>query len=76
MYVHRREQRQGSAQRADHGRRENWQAGERAVDANIAAGRTTHYASDEEFLAALDAVREHPDVIWRRIGGHEIFANP
>jgi hypothetical protein len=40
---------------------ENWQAGEREVDANIAAGRTTHYTSDEEFLAALDAIRENPD---------------
>jgi hypothetical protein len=31
-----------------------WQAGEREADAEIAAGRGTHYDSDEEFLAALD----------------------
>lgn len=31
-----------------------WQAGEAEADADIAAGRTTFYASDEEFLASLD----------------------
>ncbi len=31
-----------------------WQAGEREADADIAAGRTTRYDSDEEFMAALD----------------------
>lgn len=31
-----------------------WQAGEREADADIAAGRTTRYNSDEEFMAALD----------------------
>jgi hypothetical protein len=30
-----------------------WQAGEREADADIAAGRGTLYASDQEFLAAL-----------------------
>jgi hypothetical protein len=33
-----------------------WQAGEREADADIAAGRTTSYASEEEFFAALDSV--------------------
>jgi len=32
-----------------------WQAGEGAADADIAAGRSTRYESDEEFLAALEA---------------------
>ena len=31
-----------------------WQAGEREADADIAAGRTEHFDSDEAFLAALD----------------------
>jgi hypothetical protein len=31
-----------------------WRAGEREVDRNIAAGRTTSFDSDEDFLAALD----------------------
>jgi hypothetical protein len=35
---------------------EEWQAGEREVDANIAAGNLIHFASDEDFLAALDAL--------------------
>lgn len=33
----------------------DWQAGEREVDAAIAAGRTTYFGSAEEFLAALDS---------------------
>jgi hypothetical protein len=32
-----------------------WQAGELAADADMAAGRGTRYESDEEFLAALEA---------------------
>ena len=32
---------------------EEWQAGEREVDRNIAAGNLVHFASDEEFDAAL-----------------------
>lgn len=31
-----------------------WQAGERAADADIAAGRTEYFDSAEAFLAALD----------------------
>ena len=31
-----------------------WQAKERAADEDIAAGRTTYYDSDEEFIASLD----------------------
>jgi hypothetical protein len=31
-----------------------WQEGEREVDEHLAAGRTTHFDSVEEFLAALD----------------------
>jgi hypothetical protein len=34
---------------------ESWQAGERAADADFAAGRSTFYASDDEFRAALKA---------------------
>jgi hypothetical protein len=33
-----------------------WQAGEQEADADIAAGRTTYYGSEEEFFAALDSV--------------------
>ena len=33
-----------------------WQAGEREADADLAAGRSTVYESDEEFLAHLDRV--------------------
>jgi hypothetical protein len=33
-----------------------WQAGERDADADIAAGRTTVYDSEEEFFAALDHI--------------------
>lgn len=33
----------------------DWQAREREADDDIAAGRVTGYASDAEFLAALDA---------------------
>jgi len=33
-----------------------WQAGEREVDRNVAAGNLIHFASDEEFNAALDAL--------------------
>jgi hypothetical protein len=31
-----------------------WQEKEREADADLAAGRTTRYESDEDFLAALD----------------------
>jgi AbrB family looped-hinge helix DNA binding protein len=31
-----------------------WQEGERAATADIAAGRTTRFLSDEDFLASLD----------------------
>ncbi len=31
-----------------------WQAGEKAADADLAAGRTTVYDSDEAFLKALE----------------------
>ena len=31
-----------------------WQAGEREADADIAAGRTEYFDSEEAFLAALD----------------------
>ena len=31
-----------------------WQDKEREADADLAAGRTTRYDSDDEFLAALD----------------------
>ena len=33
---------------------ERWQAGERAVDAHVAAGRVARYDSDAEFLDALE----------------------
>ncbi len=33
-----------------------WQAGEAAADADLAAGRGTVYRSGEEFLAAFDAI--------------------
>jgi hypothetical protein len=33
-----------------------WQAGEREADADIAAGRTTVFHSEEEFFEALDSV--------------------
>jgi hypothetical protein len=36
---------------------EEWQAGEREADAEIAAGHTTFYASTDDFLAALDKRR-------------------
>jgi AbrB family looped-hinge helix DNA binding protein len=35
-----------------------WQAGEREADADIAAGRTEYFDSDEAFLAALDGDTE------------------
>ena len=35
---------------------EEWQTKERQADADEAAGRTTFYATDEEFDAALDAL--------------------
>jgi hypothetical protein len=38
-----------------------WQAGEREVDANQAAGLGTFYGSTEEFIAALDAARADLD---------------
>ena len=31
-----------------------WQAGEHEVDVHVAAGRVTDYASDDDFLEALD----------------------
>ncbi len=34
---------------------EEWQAGEREIDARIAAGRTIRHASTEEFLSSLEA---------------------
>ena len=33
---------------------ERWQAGERAVDEHVAAGRVTTHASDEDFLRSLE----------------------
>lgn len=36
---------------------EDWQAGEREADQDIAAGRTTFHESTDDFLAALDARR-------------------
>ena len=35
---------------------ERWQAGERQVDAHVAAGEVTRYETAEEFLASLDAL--------------------
>jgi hypothetical protein len=32
-----------------------WQAGEREADADLAAGRSDRYESDEQFIAALRA---------------------
>jgi len=40
---------------------EEWQRKEREADADEAAGRTTFYASGEEFLAALDAHLDDAD---------------
>jgi hypothetical protein len=34
---------------------EEWQAGEREIDARIAAGRTIRHASTEDFLSSLEA---------------------
>jgi hypothetical protein len=34
-----------------------WQAGETAADADLAAARSTKHGSAEEFLAALDGIR-------------------
>lgn len=34
---------------------EEWQAGERAIDAHIAAGETIRHASTEDFLSSLEA---------------------
>jgi hypothetical protein len=40
-----------------------WQAGEREADADLAAGRFTRYASDEEFLASLaEPAAQHADM--------------
>jgi AbrB family looped-hinge helix DNA binding protein len=33
---------------------EEWQSGEREASEDLAAGRTRHYESDEDFLASLD----------------------
>jgi hypothetical protein len=38
---------------------EEWQAGEREADAQIAAGERTFFASGEELLAALEAEHQH-----------------
>lgn len=35
---------------------ENWQSGERETSAAIAAGETTVYGSDQDFLAVLDEI--------------------
>jgi AbrB family looped-hinge helix DNA binding protein len=35
---------------------ERWQAGERQVDAHVAAGEVTRHEDAEDFLAALDAL--------------------
>lgn len=41
---------------------EEWQAGEREIDARIAAGQTIRHASTEEFLSSLEArCRSHAD---------------
>jgi hypothetical protein len=40
---------------------EEWQAKEREADADEAAGRVTHYDTDEEFLTALEARMHHAD---------------
>jgi hypothetical protein len=37
---------------------EEWQAGEREADADIAAGRVTRFHSDEDFLRSLGATDE------------------
>jgi antitoxin PrlF len=37
---------------------EEWQAGERQADEDIAAGRTTFFGSTDEFLAALDEMMQ------------------
>lgn len=38
-----------------------WQAGECEADADLAAGRVTHFERDEEFLAALRERAKHAD---------------
>jgi hypothetical protein len=38
-----------------------WQEGERAADADLVAGRTRVFGSDEEFLAALEDAIDIPD---------------
>jgi hypothetical protein len=40
---------------------EAWQAKEREADTDEAAGRVTHFDTDEEFLAALEARMHHAD---------------
>ena len=42
---------------------EEWQAGEREAERDLAAGRVTHFASDEEFDAALDALDAEADTL-------------
>lgn len=37
-----------------------WQDGERQADADLAAGRTRAFGSDEEFLAALEDAVDDP----------------
>lgn len=39
---------------------EDWQVGEREASAQIAAGEGDFYESDEDFLAALDAIDATP----------------
>jgi hypothetical protein len=45
---------------------DEWQAGEREADAQIAEGNTTIYYSAEEFFAALDAI-EHDETDGRNV---------
>jgi hypothetical protein len=42
---------------------EEWQAGERRVDAQILAGQGRVFYSDEEFMAALEAAIEDPSAL-------------
>jgi len=40
---------------------EEWQAGEREADADIAAGRLTRFETDEQMFAAFEARMKHAD---------------
>jgi hypothetical protein len=42
--------------------RPEWQAGERAADEDLVAGRATRYESDEAFLQTLKDRSKHADV--------------